>query len=249
MKRILPPLIFSAIIVAVLKTLSLFSFANSEIIYSVISTVLLLLGSIFLKPFSEKKTRFIRYLKLRFAKSRDLPIILWLTVTVISGSFLLNLLSLDVFTAFGLDVSENVMASYNTENIWLSILTIALLPAIFEELFFRGAMLSVLSKKKKTSSLLISAALFALVHGSLYAIPSSFFAGIVFGITVYLTDSIYASMITHFINNIMAYFLFTYSRVLSDAGFDETILITSTLAFLISVYFTISVTAKKYKKE
>lgn len=249
MKKILPPLIFSAIIVAVLKTISLFSFTHSEIIYSAISTVLLILGSIFLKPFSEKKVRFIRFFKLRFAKSKDLSIIPWMTLTVISGSFFLNLLSFDLFTALGLDLSENVMTSYDTDNMWFSVLTIALLPAIFEELFFRGAILSVLSNKKKASSIFISAALFALVHGSLYMIPSSFFAGIVLGITVYLTESIYTAMLVHFINNFMAYFLFAYSRVLSDAGFEETIMLATVLVFLISIYGTISVTAKRYKKE
>lgn len=249
MKKVLPPLIFSAIIVAVLKTLSLFSFTHSEIIYSAISTVLLILGSIFLKPFSEKKVRFIRFFKLRFAKSKDLSIIPWMTLTVISGSFFLNLLSFDLFTALGLDLSKNVMTSYDTNNLWLSVLTIALLPAIFEELFFRGAILSVLSNKKKASSIFISAALFALVHGSLYMIPSSFFAGIVLGITVYLTESIYTAMLVHFINNIMAYFLFAYSRVLSDAGFEESIMLATVLVFLISIYGAISVTAKRYKKE
>lgn len=249
MKKVLPPLIFSAIIVAVLKTLSLFSFTHSEIIYSAISTVLLILGSIFLKPFSEKKVRFIRFFKLRFAKSKDLSIIPWMTLTVISGSFFLNLLSFDLFTALGLDLSKNVMTSYDTDNLWLSVLTIALLPAIFEELFFRGAILSVLSNKKKASSIFISAALFALVHGSLYMIPSSFFAGIVLGITVYLTESIYTAMLVHFINNIMAYFLFAYSRVLSDAGFEESIMLATVLVFLISIYGAISVTAKRYKKE
>ena len=78
---------------------------------------------------------------------------------------------------------------------------------------------------------------------------SSFFAGIVFGITVYLTDSIYAPILTHFINNIMAYILFTYSNMLSDAGFDETIMFVTVLVFLISVYGTITVTARRYKKE
>ena len=172
-----------------------------------------------------------------------------MTLTVISGSFFLNLLSFDLFTALGLDLSKNVMTSYDTDNLWLSVLTIALLPAIFEELFFRGAILSVLSNKKKASSIFISAALFALVHGSLYMIPSSFFAGIVLGITVYLTESIYTAMLVHFINNIMAYFLFAYSRVLSDAGFEESIMLATVLVFLISIYGAISVTAKRYKKE
>ncbi len=249
MKKILPPLTVSAVIVIALRVLSLFSFKYSQLIYSAVSIVLLLGGSFILKIFAEKKTRLIRFFKLRFAKQKDLPIIFWMTLTLISGSFMLNILSLNFFNAIGINVDGNMLAAYDTENMWMSLLTIAVLPAIFEEIFFRGATMSVLSKEKTASAIFISAALFALVHGSLYLIFSSFFAGIVFGITVYLTDSIYTSIMTHFLNNIMAYILFTYSNLLSDAGFDETILFVTTLIFLISVYGAISITARRYKKD
>lgn len=249
MKKVLPPLIFSAIIVTVLRILSFFSFEYSEIIYSATSSLLLLFGSLILKFFTEKKTKFIRYFKLRFARRKDIPIILWMTATVISGSFLINILSLNVFEELGFNVKGNMFSAYDTENLWLSLVTVAILPAVFEELFFRGATMSVLSKDKTAKAIFISAALFALAHGSLYLIFSSFFAGIVFGITVYLTDSIYTSILTHFLNNIMVYFLFSYSLRLSDAGFDKTILFVTVLSFLISVYGAISVTAKRYKKE
>ena len=249
MKKVLPPLILSAVIVIALRVLSLFSFEYSQLVYSAASIVLLLLGSFILKIFAEKKTRLIRFFKLRFVKRKDVPIVFWMTLTVISGSFMLNILSLDLFTALGLDVEGNMLAAYDTENMWLSLLTLTVIPAIFEELFFRGATMSVLSKEKTAAAIFISALLFALVHGSLYLIFSSFFAGIVFGIAVYLTDSIYASMLTHFLNNIMAYILFTYSNLLSDAGFDETILFVTVLVFLISLYGAIAVTAKRYKKD
>ena len=249
MRKILPPLILSAVIVILLRVLSLFSFEYSQLVYSAVSIVLLLGGSFILKIFAEKKIRLIRFFKLRFAKQKDIPIVFWMTLTVISGSFMLNILSLDLISAMGLDIEGNMLAAYDTENMWLSLLTLAVIPAIFEELFFRGATMSVLSKEKTAATIFISATLFALAHGSLYLILSSFFAGIVFGITVYLTDSIYTSMLTHFLNNIMAYILFTYSNLLSDAGFDDMILFATVFIFLISVYGAIAVTAKRYKKE
>ena len=249
MRKILPPLILSVIIVVTLRVLSIFNFEYSQLVYSAISIVLLLGGGLILRLFAEKKTKTIRFFKLRFIKRKDLPIVFWMAVTVISGSFLLNILSLDMFSAIGLDVEGNMLAAYDMNNMWLSLLIVAVIPAIFEELFFRGATMSVLSKEKTAAAIFISAALFALVHGSMYLIFSSFFAGVVFGITVYLTDSIYASMLTHFINNIMAYILFTYSSMLSDAGFDDTIMFVTVLVFLVSVYATIAVTAKRYKKQ
>ncbi len=249
MRKILPPLILSVIIVVTLRVLSLFSFAYSQLVYSAVSIVLLLGGGLILKLFSEKKIKTIRFFKLRFVKRKDIPIVIWMAATVISGSFLLNILSLDMFSALGFNVEGNMLAAYDMENLWLSILILAVIPAITEELFFRGATMSVLSKEKTAAAIFISAALFAFVHGSLYLIFSSFFAGIVLGITVYLTDSIYAPMLTHFINNIMAYILFTYSTMLSDAGFDDTIMFVTVFVFLISVYGAISVTARRYKKE
>ncbi len=249
MRKILPPLILSVIIVVTLRVLSIFNFEYSQLVYSAISIVLLLGGGLILRLFAEKKTKTIRFFKLRFIKRKDLPIVFWMAVTVISGSFLLNILSLDMFSAIGLDVEGNMLAAYDMNNMWLSLLIVAVIPAIFEELFFRGATMSVLSKEKTAAAIFISATLFALVHGSMYLIFSSFFAGVVFGITVYLTDSIYASMLTHFINNIMAYILFTYSSMLSDAGFDDTIMFVTVLVFLVSVYATIAVTAKRYKKQ
>ena len=249
MRKILPPLILSVIIVVTLRVLSIFNFEYSQLVYSAISIVLLLGGGLILRLFAEKKTKTIRFFKLRFIKRKDLPIVFWMAVTVISGSFLLNILSLDMFSAIGLDVEGNMLAAYDMNNMWLSLLIVAVIPAIFEELFFRGATMSVLSKEKTAAAIFISAALFALVHGSMYLIFSSFFAGVVFGITVYLTDSIFASMLTHFINNIMAYILFTYSSMLSDAGFDDTIMFVTVLVFLVSVYGAIAVTAKRYKKQ
>ena len=249
MRKILPPLIVSAIIIIALRVLSLFSFEHSQIIYSAASVVLLLVGSFVLKLFSEKKVRLIRFFKLRFSKTKDIPIIFWMTVTVITSSFMLNLFSLNLFKTMGLNVEGNVLAAYDTENLLLSVLTLAVSPAIFEEIFFRGAALSVLSKEKKASAIIISAFLFACAHGSLYMFFSSFFAGIIFGITVYLTDSIFTSMLTHFLNNIMVYILFTYSNLLSEAGFDDMLIFATVLLFLISVYGAITVTARRYKKD
>ena len=175
MRKILPPLILSVIIVVTLRVLSIFDFEYSQLVYSAISIVLLLGGGLILKLFAEKKTKTIRFFKLRFVKRKDLPIVFWMAVTVISGSFLLNILSLDMFSAIGVDVEGNMLASYDLENMWLSLLVLAVIPAVFEELFFRGATMSILSKEKTVAAIFISATFFALVHGSLYLIFSSFF--------------------------------------------------------------------------
>lgn len=248
MKKALPPVIACAVIVIILRLLSLFSFTYSQIVYSAVSIVLFIGGSFVLKLSEEKKSRLRRFLKFRLVKLTDIPVVFWMTLTVISGSFLLNLLSLNVFTSLGVDIGDNVLSAYDTKNLWLSVVTLGVLPAVLEELFFRGAMMSVLSKEKTIFAVLISSALFALVHGSFYLTFSNFFAGVAFGITVYITDSILASILTHFLNNIMAYTLFTYSGKLATTGFDNGILFIILFVFLISLYGAVSVTAKRYKR-
>lgn len=82
-------------------------------------------------------------------------------------------------------------------------ITIAILPAIGEELFFRGIIMRFTAQKTPgiLMSLLVSALLFAFLHSNIYGILSIFLDGIVLGLIYYLTGSLWCSILAHFINN------------------------------------------------
>lgn len=248
MKKILVIFIICAMMNATLCTLSLFELENKEIVFSIVSIVYLLFGSLILKLMTPqiKLKKFLRFNNIRF---RELDIMLFLSLVIISGGFLLNLLVISFYERMNLPIPDNSLTGMSTDNFWLSIVSITVIPSIFEELFFRGAVQSALEEKGKFISVVISSVFFVAVHGSYNYALSTIFAGIIFSIIVFVTNSVFAAILAHFLNNIMSYLLFIYSSKLSMVGLDVFVIYGLILIFLISVYGAISSIGKKYKRK
>lgn len=87
----------------------------------------------------------------------------------------------------------------------LSLIIFAVLPAIFEELIFRGILLNGLREGMgDVSALFMSAFLFAIMHGSLQQLIYPFILGIILGWIAMRTGSTFCSMLVHFLNNATA---------------------------------------------
>ncbi|MBS1689535.1 MAG: CPBP family intramembrane metalloprotease [Bacteroidetes bacterium] len=79
----------------------------------------------------------------------------------------------------------------------------AILPALGEELFFRGIIMRFAKKRSRgmTFPILITSTMFALFHFTAYGFFPILFAGILLGLIYYLTGSIICSMLFHLLNN------------------------------------------------
>jgi membrane protease YdiL (CAAX protease family) len=79
----------------------------------------------------------------------------------------------------------------------------AVLPAIGEELLFRGIFMRFAAQRGRgmVFPVFISAIMFAMVHGNIFGGTSIFLAGILLAVIYYLTGSIYCSMLGHLLNN------------------------------------------------
>ncbi len=95
----------------------------------------------------------------------------------------------------------------------LSLLIIALLPAVFEELMFRGCWQNLLSRwlKRPLLALVIISILFSAVHGSYLGFLSRFALGFILGWMYYRTGNIWLNIIAHFFNNAAAVTLLYFS--------------------------------------
>ena len=82
-----------------------------------------------------------------------------------------------------------------------SILTLAAMPAICEELLFRGFVLSAWESRGTWFAIGVTATLFALLHGNLYGIPAYLLVGAVAGYLAFALDSVYAAMVYHTVYN------------------------------------------------
>lgn len=94
-----------------------------------------------------------------------------------------------------------------TENIgslFLFIFFAAVLPAIGEEVLFRGSMAKAYREKGYLFAILFSAMMFALMHGNPLQLIHQFFLGIVCAVVYFATKSLWASILLHFCNNLIA---------------------------------------------
>ncbi len=103
----------------------------------------------------------------------------------------------------GYNPSDEIPLLYtNFGYLILNLLLLAVLPAICEELVFRGIILNGLKQEHSpAAAILISAALFTLMHGSLQQTLYQFILGTFLAILMYYTANILYPIIAHFINN------------------------------------------------
>jgi len=117
---------------------------------------------------------------------------------------LFHLLSL-VFVPVITDVLEEV----HTAPVWLSVLCIGVLPSLFEEFWFRGAMYTEYRAKGVSihKTVIITALFFGLIHMNFQQVVYAAAIGALYAYLVYYTRSILAPVLGHFINNSMAVIL------------------------------------------
>ena len=105
--------------------------------------------------------------------------------------------------------------------LWLVLFAVALTPAVCEELFFRGLVLSGMSSLGRWWAIGVTALLFAVAHASIYRLLPTLLLGLILGYAVWKSGSILCGMIIHALNNgIMASLTLTPSLA-TRLGFTE----------------------------
>ena len=79
----------------------------------------------------------------------------------------------------------------------------AIVPALGEEIFFRGILMRFLKKKNTTMvfPVLLTAGVFALAHSQVYGLISIFLAGVLLAVIYNLTGSLWCSILAHLFFN------------------------------------------------
>ncbi len=110
------------------------------------------------------------------------------------------------FDAMESSYSEQVklIATFKTPGDYIiALLIIALLPALFEEVFFRGGMQSILLRWFKIPwlAILITGIIFSAIHFSWYGFIPRVALGMVLGYIFFYTGNLWYSILAHFFNN------------------------------------------------
>ena len=99
-----------------------------------------------------------------------------------------------------------LMAMTQMRTIWdllLAIVAIAVVPAIVEELYFRGTLQKIITdwSGKPLVAIIITAILFSAFHFSYFGFLSRMSLGIVLGLIYHYTKTIWLPILMHFVNN------------------------------------------------
>lgn len=85
----------------------------------------------------------------------------------------------------------------------VNLLIIALIPALGEELTFRGVLQQSLTRgiKNPHVAIILAAGIFSFIHFQFYGFLPRMFLGILLGYMFYITGSLWTSILMHFLNN------------------------------------------------
>ncbi len=88
----------------------------------------------------------------------------------------------------------------------MGLIAISLTPAICEEIMARGIFMRGYEQYGTKTALIVSAALFSIMHRNIQSFIPIFLMGLLLGYVVYRTNSIFAGILVHFTNNSFSIF-------------------------------------------
>lgn len=128
----------------------------------------------------------------------------------------INAIMLLLLSKFTSALPSGIPLPNNLKEYGVGLFIMAIAPGICEEVMFRGTMLDSYEKLGYKKSILITAFLFGIFHFNIFNFVGPTFLGIILGVLVYKTNSIFSSIIGHTINNSIAltigYFVTKYSK-------------------------------------
>ena len=144
-----------------------------------------------------------------------------MVVAAVGGCMLANIITnylLQFLNDWGVPIPEQPqMMEPTLLSFALCLFVIAVLPAVLEEILFRGCVLRVLRPFGDGFAVLVSAVLFGLMHGNIRQIPFATIVGLVLGWMYVTTNSLLLPMVVHFINNAISVTMEYVSFGLSDS--------------------------------
>ena len=146
---------------------------------------------------------------------------------------IMSLLSYGVSLFFPNPVEESV-AGIQQSGMILSLLSVAVIPALLEEVFSRGILMSGYQFLGKWKAAFVSALLFGLLHMNPQQFPYAFMVGFIFCFLVERTNSLYASILPHLIiNSTTVVSIFTEGAGTGPVGMESSVILATLLLMAI----------------
>ena len=183
--------------------------------------------------------------RLRFAAPRieSVGTLVLLLCCLLLGSAILTLVGKRV----GLD-SESAAGTSGAASPAATLFVVCILPAVCEEFLFRGVILCAFEACGTRAAIIGTSLLFAFAHMNLLRLPLYFFCSVVLCFAVYVSRSLFASVLLHAIYNVASVYAGVYlSGVAAHLESFALLFIVMLLLFLICVIFTLSAASRTYR--
>jgi membrane protease YdiL (CAAX protease family) len=146
------------------------------------------------------------------------------------------------------EIVARLLSGSSVTVLCLNLAVMAIIPAVCEEFLFRGLLITWLKRQLSNTHVVvfISAFIFSAIHLQFYGFVPRFLLGLYLGYLFMWTGSIWACIIVHFINNVMAVivsFLFNNQLInteyqhFGDVGENYWLIGLSVVFTTICVYF------------
>jgi len=158
----------------------------------------------------------------------DIFLILVLGAVCIVSFLLLQSGFVELFTLFGYSPTQMEILIPNFGVFLIFLFTMAVLPAIIEELLFRGLILQGLLKYGHVVAIIFSSLLFSIFHLNPSQTVYQFILGAICAVIYLRTKNMWYPIILHFINNaIIITYIYASGTEYQPLAFDATTIITT----------------------
>ncbi len=150
-------------------------------------------------------------------KKSDIWLMLPLSFGVLFGLNFLPSIFILLLEQFGYVMATYPFPDTTTVSGFIAgIFCICIVPAVVEESIFRGVILRSFAQTNAWKGILISSALFALMHGSAQQTVYQFVVGVILGLVAIKTNSIIPSMILHMANNAISLVIMAFPMAVQE---------------------------------
>lgn len=171
-------------------------FLNTGLGYLILTLVLDLTILAVCFFFKKKKTLNI------FAKPKPIKLLIYVCVALITFILLYPIVTVCDSLLYKIGITPNIIPyTLTKKNYFISILSLVILPAVCEELLFRGIIYNGLKKHGKTFSIILTGLMFSIFHMSLTQTVYPLLMGILLSVIMFYENNIYYCITVHLISN------------------------------------------------
>ena len=202
--------------IRILSEMGVFNTIESPELRSVVTTLIIQLGIMFLLPmilccifFRKTPKEIMKHNEYKGIGGKAMMVCFALGILIYLLNVAISAVSNGIIQSFGYkNYAETTPSTLSpTQLFFFELLLVAVLPAVFEEFLHRGVLLQGIRSMGYKKAIVISGVLFGLIHFSITQTIYATVIGILLGFVAVASKSIIPAIIIHFTNNFISLYL------------------------------------------